>query len=255
MCYDVQALTKLKEIYAKRRTNDLAKQQAIEIMFDEQQGIAPLYHASGFSHPYLPVFTNEAPYVPQVYHWGLIPFWVKDGAKAKIISNKTLNARGETMFEKPAFRAAAKYRRCLVMIDAFYEHRHFKGKTYAYRIQLKNDEPMVVAGLWELWEKEGKMIYSVAIVTTKANEIMSKIHNNPKLAEPRMPVILPKEIENEWLKPVSDKADQELIKALIQPYPDGELAYHTVGKLRGKSALGNQPEVLAPVEYPQLEPI
>ena len=254
MCYDVQALTKLKEIYAQRRTSDIAQKQAIEIQF-EQLELKPLFHASGFSHPNLLVFTDEAPLTPQLFHWGLIPFWVKDEAKGKILSNKTLNARGETIFEKPAFRAAAKSRRCLVMIDAFYEHRHFNGKTYAYRIQLKDDQPMVLAGLWEVWYKGDSPLYSFSIVTTKANPLMAQIHNNPKLAEPRMPVILPEGIEEQWLQPIQEKADQELVQQLIHPYPHSELTYHTVGKLRGKAAVGNQKEVLNNIDYPELEPI
>ena len=252
MCYDVQALTKLKEIYAQRRTKNTDQQQKLQLQFEQHSPINPIYHASGFTHPNLLVFTDEAPMVPQFFQWGLVPFWVKNENQAKTISNKTLNARGETIFEKPAFRAAAKSRRCLVMIDAFYEHHHFSGKTYPYRIQLKNDQPMVLGGLWELWNKGDQMLYTLSIVTTKANAAMAKIHNNPKLAEPRMPFIIPEGLEDEWLKPIKDKADQEMVQSLIEPYPANELTFYTVGKLRGKTAVGNQASILNEIFYPEL---
>ena len=250
MCYDVQALTKLREAYAKRRAKDTTSAAQIQEELGQYEGLPPLFHSSGFSHPDLLVFTNEAPYHPRLFNWGLVPFWAKDEAKARQISNKTLNARGETIFDKPSFRAAARHRRCLVMIDGFFEHHHFNGKTIPFRISLKNDEPMVLAGLWEKCTIDGKVRHTVSIVTTRANSLMAKIHNNPKIAEPRMPVILPKEVEDQWLKPIHDQADRDLLLELLLPYREDMLDYHTVRKLRGKQAVGNKPEVLEPHPYP-----
>ena len=255
MCYDVQALTKLREAYAKRRGHDEASIAEIEAELEEYDGVPSLFHASGFTHPDLLVFTNQAPYKPQFFSWGLIPFWMKDEKKAVQLSNRTLNARGETIFEKPSFRQAAQKRRCLVMIDSFYEHHHYGGQTYPFRIKLRNDEPMVLAGLWEKWIHNGSTKHTVSIVTTQANPLMAKIHNNPKLPQPRMPLILPKEIEDKWLAPIEDEADKQLIQELIQPYDEAELEYHTVGKLRGKGAVGNRPEVLEVHQYEGFEDV
>jgi putative SOS response-associated peptidase YedK len=256
MCYDIKYQTRKKLVYAKRigaseeDIRDLERQ--LEILGDR---LPAMYHASGFSHPELVVFTNEAPMQPQLFQWGLIPFWVKDSVTAVKISNDTLNARGETIFEKPSFREAAKKRRCLILVDGFYEHHHFNGKTYPFHISLKNDEPMVLAGLWEKWELKDQGIskYTVSIVTTKANELMAKIHNNPKLAEARMPVILPKELENKWLKPLNDDLDKKGIQELLRPYDNNEMMAHTVRRLRGKEALGNKPEVAEEWKWEELE--
>ena len=80
--------------------------------------------------------TNEKPLQPQLFHWGLIPAWVKDNQTAQTIVNQTVNARGETIFEKPAFKSSAKNKRCIVYVDAFYEHHHANGKTYPFRIAM-----------------------------------------------------------------------------------------------------------------------
>ena len=250
MCYDVQALTKLREAYAKRRAKDPETAAQIELELNQYEGLPPIYHASGFTHPDLLVFTNEAPFQPQFFNWGLIPFWSKDAAKARQLSNRTLNARGETVFTKPSFRAAAKHRRCLVMIDSFFEHHHTGGQTIPFRIRLKNDEPMVLAGLWEKCTLDGQERRTVSVVTTRANPLMARIHNNPKLPQPRMPVILHKEVEDQWLAPLTDKADQEMLQDLLIPYDEEFLEYYPVPRLRGKEAVGNDPAVLQPVEYP-----
>ena len=141
------------------------------------------------------------------------------------------------------------------MLDGFYEHHHLNGKTYPFLIQKRSKEPLTVAGLWSEWlDKEtGEIINTFTIVTTKANKLLAKIHNNPKLAEPRMPVILPDTEIEQWLQPLKSEADKKIIEALITAYPAEELEAYTVHKLRGKNALGNVPEATELMVYEELE--
>lgn len=191
-----------------------------------------------------------------MFSWGLIPYWVKSPKEAVEISNRTINARAETMFEKSAFREPARHRRCLILVDGFFEHHHKSKKTYPYHIRLKDGSPMTFAGLWDEWKDEASGIVrrTYTVVTTCANPLMTRIHNNPKLEEgPRMPLILPKASEHDWLKPIHEKADQELIESLVQPYDEKVLDAFTVKRIRGEEAAGNNPEAVQPFRYTELE--
>jgi putative SOS response-associated peptidase YedK len=96
----------------------------------------------------MPVITNEAPNIVSLLNWGLIPFWVKDEKTALHIRLHTLNARGETVFNKPAFRHCVVNKRCLVLVTGFFEWRHFEGKKYPYYIRLRDNDPFALAGIW-----------------------------------------------------------------------------------------------------------
>jgi putative SOS response-associated peptidase YedK len=220
-----------------------------------EQELLPLYHANGFAHPKLLVFTDKAPFQPMMFKWGLIPSWVKDKPTSIKLARQTLNARIETLFELPSFRSSAKNKRCLIYLDAFYEHHHAQGKVYPFHIAMKNEEPLAVAGIWEEWvDKEtGEVINTTSIVTTKANSLLGKIHNNPKAEEPRMPVILPKEKQDLWLTPYKDGTTKQDLISLAVPFPTEELVAYPVKRIRGKEALGNIPEAEEKFEYPELE--
>ena len=146
----------------------------------------------------------------------------------------------------------------MIHVDGFYEHHHYRGKTYPFFIHRKDNEPITFAGLWSIWEdrESGGIWKTFAIVTTEGNPLLAKIHNNPKLEGPRMPVILSKESENDWIMPYDEqlweKEQKKAIQNLIRPYPEEELAAHTVHKLRGKEYSGNVPEISEPVEYAEL---
>jgi putative SOS response-associated peptidase YedK len=148
------------------------------------------YHVGAFENVKLPVITNHDPDQIQLFKWGLIPFWVKDEKTAIELKDRTVNARSETIFEKPAFRSSAGKKHCLVITDGFFEWRYYNGKNYPYYIKLKDREVFSIAGLWDRWvnKDSGKEIYSYTIITTEANPLMAKIHNKKK----RMPVILDK---------------------------------------------------------------
>jgi len=113
---------------------------------------------------------------------------------------------------------------------------------------------MILAGLWETWESQltGEIRQTVSIVTTRGNDLLKDIHNNPKLAEPRMPLILSKENEMDWLKPIESKFDMDEIKKIIKPF-SGELEAFTVPRIRGKFASGNEPKTAQYKAYPALE--
>ncbi|UII20825.1 SOS response-associated peptidase [Fulvivirga ligni] len=244
MCYDVTALTFKSKKYANHL--GLPTESIDEIL----KKTPPIYHSSGFSHPDLPVVTDKDPDVFQLFEWGLIPPWVKDAATSVKISNTTLNARGETIFDKPSFRNSAKSKRCLVIVDGFFEHHHYQENTYPFHIRMKNDEPIALAGLWENWNGKN----TCSIITTEANPIMAKIHNNPKASEThRMPAIIPKEFHKEWLKPIEDDLDKKQLLELIMPFDQEQLTWYNVSKLRGKVYLGNKPEILEAKIYPELD--
>lgn len=253
MCYDIKANLEA-QLQRAKMYGDLNAILEIEeklIPFTD----LPLFHASGFSHPKLLIYTDESPKIPVVSAWGLVPPWIRDTTQLKKFWNNTLNARGESIFEKPAFRKAARNNRCLVYVNGFYEHHHHNGQTYPYYIYLKNGEPMTLAGLWSEWfDKEtGEFWHTFSIVTTEGNPMMSKIHNNPRLEGPRMPLILPEEFADKWLKPIVDEVDIQGIQELVQSYPEELLAAYTVHRLRGKEYIGNTAEASEKVDYAELQ--
>jgi len=142
--------------------------------------------------PTQPVAVITADYPNHLDHmrWGLVPSWAKDIS----IGNKLINARGETLLEKPSFRTAAKRRRCLIPADGFYEWDRSKRPSRPYYFQMQGGKPFAMAGLWEIWESaEGDLLKSCTIITTAANSLLGKIHE-------RMPVILPQERGYDWLR-------------------------------------------------------
>ncbi len=140
--------------------------------------------------------------------WGLVPFWAKEAS----IGYKMINAKSETLTEKPSFRKPFKEKRCLVLADGFYEWgKTDKKNKVPYRLVLKNRQPFAFAGLWDIWKTpEGDKLLSFTIITTSANELMESIHD-------RMPVILHEKDEAKWLDP--EFKDTEKLSSLLQPYP------------------------------------
>jgi len=184
----------------------------------------------------LPVISNDEPGQLSQFKWGLIPFWAKD----KSIGYKMINARGETLTEKPAFRNAFKSRRCLILADAFYEWKKMEGskEKIPYRIFLSGQPVFSMAGIWETWKNpEGETIRSFSIVTISPNELMAEIHD-------RMPVILSKDNEKLWLE--SD--DQEGLKQLIKPFPAKLMDAYRISTLVN-SPKNNSSEIIAPITF------
>lgn len=166
--------------------------------------------------------------------WGLIPSWAKDPK----IGFHCINAKAETVAEKPSFRAAFRKRRCLVVATGFYEWQ-VQGKTkQPMWIGLKSRQPFAFAGLWEQWKPpEGDTIESCTILTTEPNELMRPIHD-------RMPVVLPAEAYPQWLDPTVQDVDS--LKILLRPYPSEDLVVYPVSTLVN-SPRHDVPECLEPV--------
>jgi len=159
--------------------------------------------------------SQEGPREMAMLRWGLVPAWSNDlGAGTKMI-----NARGESVAEKPAFREAMARRRCLVPATGFFEWKAAPGRKQPFAITVPERPLFAFAGLWETWRpRDGEAIETFTIVTTDANEAIAPIHD-------RMPVILPKEAEDAWLR-----ADVAEASALLKPY-DGPVALRAVSRV------------------------
>lgn len=152
--------------------------------------------------------------------WGLVPPWAKDAS----IGNKMINARAETLSEKPSFRTAFKKKRCLVIADSFYEwKRHADQSKTPMRIKLKSNDLFAMAGIWEAWKSpEGKTLYTCSVITTRPNELMKDIHD-------RMPVILKPEDEKTWLD--TSFSDSNDINKLLVPFDETLMETYAVSSL------------------------
>ena len=212
-------------------------------------GFNPIYHASGFAFPEWPVITAEEPDKIKLFRWGLIPHWVKDEEEAKRIKAQTLNARSETVFEKPSFRLSIHKRRCFVLSTGFYEWQDFNKKKYPYFIHLKDSEIFALAGIYSSWVNKltGEIFNTFSILTTAANSLMAKIHNSKE----RMPVILPQEIERDLL--MTDLSDEQ-IKNFFPAIDELKMEAHTISRLiTSRKENSDVPEVQLEFIYPELE--
>jgi putative SOS response-associated peptidase YedK len=148
--------------------------------------------------------------------WGLIPGWAKDPA----MGSRLINARAETVAQKPAYRAAFRSRRCLVVADGFYEWQRTDGRKQPYFIRLRDDRPFAFAGLWESWQDpDGSPIESCAILTTEPNELLEPIHN-------RMPVILAPKDYQRWLDPAIRQPQS--LEPLLRAFPGDQMIAYPV---------------------------
>lgn len=194
-----------------------ASDRIIEELFDiniEADIYKPSYNCAPSQK--LAVISGENPGTLSFMRWGLIPFWAKDIS----IGNKMINAKAETITEKPSFRQSFRNQRCLVPADAFYEWQQDKEKT-PFRIMMKDESLFAMAGLWSRWKgADGRPLDSFAIITTGANEMMKPIHH-------RMPVIIHHQDMKIWL---GNTPAQELIKLML-PFPSGEMKAYPISKL------------------------
>ena len=242
MCFTVSILREGKSISSEDYYNSklpVKKKKAILPDF-------PFYNlVSGFSHPSLPIVKKDGLFL---FDWGLIPSWIKDDKSANEIRSKTLNAVGETVFEKPSFRKSIISRRCLLPVSGFYEWREIKGVKYPYFIQLANNDYFSLGSLYDTWlnYETGEIKNTFSIITTQANPLMEKIHNLKK----RMPLILSPQDEIKWIDPAL-KINQ--IKELIKPFPESEMTAYTISRDANNSRINRDyPEIMNRVNYPEL---
>jgi putative SOS response-associated peptidase YedK len=166
--------------------------------------------------------------------WGLLPSWVKDPKAFSLL----INARGESVIDKPAFRAAMKYRRCLIPADGFYEWQKAGDRKQPFYVRAKDGGPLTFAGLWECWTgPDGEELETAAIVTTRANSTLSPIHE-------RMPVVVSPEAFDLWLDCAA--VDAEIAAALIEPARDDLLKAHEIATAVNRVANDN-PALIEPI--------
>lgn len=169
-----------------------------------------------------------------LFKWGLIPYWAKDPS----IGHKLINARAETVDEKPSFKTCLQRRRCLIVADGFYEWKKEGSTKRPHRITLKDQGLFGFAGLWDTWKSPtGELVNSCTIITTTPNELMEPLHN-------RMPVILPRDVEQVWLD--QSITDSHLLKSLLTPYPADQMMAYEVSPFVN-SVKNNGPECLVAV--------
>lgn len=207
----------------------------------------PSYYYHAFAFPKLPLalLNDQNEKQLSVFNWGLIPSWVPDSEEADKIRRMTHNARCETVSEKPSFSDAFRNRRCLVPVAGFFEWQHIGKEKRPWYIYSPKEKIISLAGIYDRWydEIQDQDIHTFSIVTTRANQRMSEIHNSKQ----RMPVIIASEKEDLWLSGNPDELD-----FLFEPYNDNSLSYHTVNPNLGKKDLPkNRPEIIEPYSYPE----
>lgn len=185
----------------------------------------------------LPVITRNSPNRLELMRWGLIPVWAKD----EKIGYRMINARAETVFEKPSWKRPALKQRCLVPANGFYEWKTIDEGKQPFFIRLLDVELFSFAGLYDQWthKETGEVIRSYAIITTDANRDMQGIHD-------RMPVILKPDDEDRWLEPSNDTP--ESIADLLRPFEDGKLEYYEVST-DVNSPRNNDEHLIYPIDH------
>jgi putative SOS response-associated peptidase YedK len=205
---------------------------ALAKRFNAKEAASPAPNFNAAPSQALPIITNAAPGQIQLVRWGLVPSWSRDPASGP----KPINARAETLAEKPSFRQLLARKRCLVLADSFYEWQVTERGKIPHRILLTSEEPFAFAGLWDEWldRATGELHPTFTIVTTEPNELMARLHN-------RMPVILPgPDAERAWL---ADDLAPAAHQQLLAPY-DASLMRAYAITTRVNSPAHNDPDVL-----------
>jgi putative SOS response-associated peptidase YedK len=192
---------------------------------------------------YVAAVRNTGENVVEPLRWGLVPSWTKDVR----MGYKMINARAETLAEKPAFRQPIKKKRCLILADGFYEWKHPRAGSskIPYYVHMKNQEPFALAGLWDEWKPPDKdePLRTCTVITTDPNEVVEELHN-------RMPVILNRDAYNFWLDPGTHEAEE--FKDILVPYPASEMEAYQVSTRVNKPGY-DSPELIKPVPVQGLD--
>jgi putative SOS response-associated peptidase YedK len=209
--------------------------------------IPDLFMISGFEHPALPVINVNG---FELNNWGLIPNngYVKNTLEADEYRKYTLNAKAETIFEKPSFKDNIISHRCLLPVSGFYEWREYENRKYPYYIEPKDASGFLLGSVYDSWTDTGtgEIRNTFSIITTPANPLMEMIHNVKK----RMPLIMGIEDAQSWLQP---GLSQEEIKSLMKPYDENRMKAHTISRTASNAKeFRNFPEIMNPFIYPEL---
>jgi len=168
--------------------------------------------------------------------WGLVPSWAQDDK----IGYKMINARAETLRQKPVFRRLFERKRCMIPADGFFEWKQMDGRKQPMRITMRDGEPFAFAGLFDTWTApDGQKLHTCTIITTRPNEVVADIHD-------RMPVILRPEDEDLWLD--REKYDPDLLQSLLVPFDPGQMRAYPVSTIVG-SPKNDFPECIEEVAW------
>ena len=238
MCFTVSVEKKAKEAIREYLKSNAGVQMPID--FNEE-----LYLVSGFSHPRLPIIREGAVTLSE---WGLIPsFAVEENAGE--LQKMTLNARADTIYQKPSYKASIVSRRCILVVDGFFEWRHEHNRKYPYYIYPKDETVFYLGCIYNAWVNRvtGEVRDTFSIITTDANPLMERIHNTRK----RMPLILHKEDLAAWIDPETPKMT---VDQLMIPFPESSMNAHPISTDAGNPRKNrNIPEIKAEVKYPETD--
>lgn len=238
MCYST-ALRKKREAIEKKLLGQ------IPTTFPENTEYEPFFHLNGFSYGNLQIITMDSPEVIQSAKWGLIPNWATHNPEAFREKSNTLNARSESIFEKPSFKESAEEKRCLILADGFYEPHHENGKAIPYFcFQPSEEYPegdlFLFAGLYNELDDNS---LTTTILTTEANDFFAKIHNQKK----RMPLILDENYVEDWLDERTNI--QSINELMVTGFTNKAFTAHPVSRdLYKKGINTNKPYIIEPIQ-------
>lgn len=250
MCYNTVYLTQKALKYAQYYGEEAEAERLKEVLRSFRKQIGAQYQVSGFTFPKILAITDDLPNDFQLIQWGFVPSYRKDIQHPKDLKFNTLNARAETLFSSATYRKSARDRRCLVILDGFIEPHHYKSLSFPFLIKHWNDDPITLAGIWD----DNGQFKSLSIVTVEASPLLSKIHN----ARKRMPLILPRDLHSEWLKPMDRELAKDALEYILRPYDDHLLKTYSIPPLRSNKKAqwietGNIPEAMDEYRYPEME--
>jgi len=242
MCYTVSFIERKSAAYAERYKNEVPigwadlKNSNIELPLN--------ILTNAFTNHLLPIVTNQGLLLA---NWGLIPHWISTHEKAAEIRNKTLNAVGETIFEKASFKKSVISKRCLLPVSGFFEWMHLGKEKYPYFIYATTSKIFSLGCIYDSWfdSNSGLEFLTFSIVTTPANSLMAKIHNTKK----RMPFIVQPDDEINWINP---NLSNHEIADMIQPFNENKMKAYPIGK-NILSINVDDKNILTPINYPELE--
>ncbi|MBT3241583.1 MAG: SOS response-associated peptidase [Bacteroidetes bacterium] len=233
-------------VFLSIRMDKAQIKKRFDATYVEEEFFGRKYIQSAFEFSGWPVIPSDQPEKLVQMKWGLIPHWVRDEEGAKKIRANTVNARIESVEEKPSFRSAVKNKRCLILANGFFEFHELNKQKYPYYIQLKKGVPFAIAGIFDEWtnRESGEIVRSFSVLTTKANPLLEKIHNRKK----RMPVILRPDLEKSWIGREIHPADlkNQNIEHEMEAWPVSRL-------ITSREKERNSEEVIKRYHYPELE--
>lgn len=201
----------------------------------EDPQLKPRYNIAPFQQ--IPVIVSESPNSLRWMRWGLVPSW----AKGEEFGLKLINVRSESVLDKPMFKPLLNHHRCLIPATGFYEWQKQGTKKRPFHIKLREGDHFAMAGIYDVWRKDGKDLVTCSILTTRANDALSEVHD-------RMPVILDRSAESIWLNKEVLSAD--VLSSIFDPFPSKELDVYPVSDLVNDSR-ADDPQMIVPYRLQQ----